>query len=112
MSAAANMPAGHYRAIRRARERAVLNAALQLADVHQKNGTINAAARALQELRAAVAVLEGAERDARHDRAAPPVVERIPGDGCWVRLKFDGAEAPLHPDEARALYEALGRALA
>lgn len=100
--------AGHYRAQKRMRAREVVAAAKALATVHQDNGTINAAGRALVELRSAVAVFEAAERDATHDRHAPPVVEPIPGDGCWVRLVVDGEAISMHPDEAAKLHADLG----
>lgn len=64
---------GHYRKMREMRERETIAAAKALAKVHHENGTINAAGRALAELRGAVAVLEAAE----HQAAGEPVDPRI-----------------------------------
>lgn len=102
---------GHYRRMRDLRERETIAAAKALAKVHHENGTINAAGRALAELRAAVAVLEAAE----HQAASEPVDPRIRALRLardHISRKLDLAQAGqgvlLTNDDAALLVASLG----
>jgi len=91
------------------REREALEAARKLAKVHHENGTINAAGRALAEMRSAVAVLEAAEAQALHDDRCALLGDHVNDwtcDGVTVRCRRCGMafvrQGPSMPEDERA----------